>query len=400
MQRQHKATNKEKLPPETLSKVLMHYEPTSLLSIVSFYSVKTLLDDNPEILNAFCRTTGHSRQECLRILKSNSILIKAIQKGFEKVITFSTGQSDMTQLSVYDKLIYISSDDQTLKTFDFRGLLVKEFIGHIGGIWTFDCDGNRVVTGSTDKTARIWDTTTEQTVATLKYHRSTVRVLRIYDGYVITGSRDYTIAIWSMYGDLIYRLDGHRQSVRCLDVCDGYLASGSYDGYCKLWDYRRGKFIRDVHRHQDKIYCVKIYNGHVASSGFDCEVKISKIDGQLCKPYRLHSSVVGWIDFSDNFIVSSSLDGTIVKYNYISEAVDFVIRLGCPIKGQRLTDTLIILATVFDVRIFSLRTGRFIRTLMTADLISKIEVVDWQIIVGYQQRGDYKVSIFTYEGCK
>lgn len=400
MLRQNKIVDKPKLSAESLSKVLAYYEPARLQLIISFSSVRDLLNNNPEILNAFCRTSGYSRQECLRVLKSNSILIKAIQKGIEKVVTFNTNQSDMTQLSVFNKLIYVSSDDQTLKVFDFNGVPVKKFIGHIGGIWTFDCSGNRVVTGSTDKTARIWDLDSEQTIVTLKYHRSTVRVLKIYGEYIITGSRDYTIAIWSVFGDLVYRLDGHRQSVRCLDVCDGYLASGSYDGYCKLWDYRRGKFIKDVHKHQDKIYCVRIYNDYVASSGFDSEVKISKIDGSSYKSYKLHSSVVGWIDFSDNFLISSSLDGTVAKYNYISETVDFVIRLGCPIKGQRLTDTLIVIATVFDVRIYSLRTGRFIRTLLTADLIGKIEVADWKIVVGYQQRGEYKISIFNYENCK
>ncbi|ELA42556.1 uncharacterized protein VICG_00308 [Vittaforma corneae ATCC 50505] len=397
MLKQNKIVDKPRLSAESLSKVLIYYEPTLLQSIMSFSSVRDLLNNNPEILNAFCRTSGYSKQECLRILKSNSILIKAIQKGIENVVTFNTNQSDMTQLSVFNKLVYVSSDDQTLKVFDFNGTPVKKFIGHIGGIWTFDCSGNRVVTGSTDKTARIWDLDSEQTIVTLKYHRSTVRVLKIYGEYIITGSRDYTIAIWSVFGDLVYRLNGHRQSVRCLDVCDGYLASGSYDGYCKLWDYKRGKFIKDVHKHQDKIYCVRIYNDYVASSGFDSEVKISKIDGSSYKSYKVHSSVVGWMDFSDNFLVSSSLDGTVAKYNYISETVDFVIRLGCPIKGQRLTDTLIIIATVFDVRIYSLRTGKFIRTLITADLISKIEVVDWRIIVGYQQGGEYKISMFNYE---
>lgn len=399
MAEQNNAPTDTKLTPEVLSRILIHYDPTCLQSILRFAGVNELISHNPEILNAFCRTANNSRQACLEMLRSNQVLIKAIQHGLERVVTFNTHQSDITQLSVYNKRVFVSSDDQTVKVFDFNGIAMRKFVGHIGGVWTFDCAGNRLVTGSTDKTARVWDLDTERLLVTLKYHRSTVRVLRVYDGHIMTGSRDYTIGIWTLAGDLLYRLDGHRQSVRSLDVGDGYLASGSYDGCCKLWDYRRGKFIRDMHRHHDKICCVVMRNGYVVSAGYDSEVKISKIDGGRTLSYRLHTSVVGWIEFADNCVVSSGLDGMVVKYNYVTGSVDYVIRLGCPIKGQRLTESLIVLATVFDVRVFSLRTGRFVRTLMTADLISKIEVVDWRIIVGYQQYGECKVSIFSYEGC-
>lgn len=398
MAEENKIASNTELPPEVLSKVLIHFGPTRLQSILRFAAVDGLISHNPEILNAFCRTTNNSRQECLEILKSNHVLLKVIQWGLERLVTFSTHQSDITQLSVYNKMIFVSSDDQTVKVFDFNGIAIKTFVGHIGGVWTFDCAGNKLVTGSTDKTARIWDIETERLIQTLKCHRSTVRVLRIYDGHIITGSRDYTIGIWTMGGELIYRLNGHNQSVRTLDVSEKYLVSGSYDGCCKLWDYRRGKFIRDVHRHKDKICCVVMKNGYIASGGYDTEVKITKVDGSHSCSYKLHSSVVGWIDFVDNCVVSSGLDGIVVKYNYVTNVVDYIIRLGYPIKGQRVMESLIVLATVFDVRVFSLRTGWFVRTLMTADAITKIEVVDWRIIVGYQQYGEYKISIFSYEG--
>lgn len=387
----------QKLSPEALSKTLIYSDLPCIRSILPFRSVINLLNNNPEILNSFCRTNGHSKQECLAILKGNSILIKAIQKGLEKVITFNTNQIDMTQLSIFNKLIYISSDDQTLKAYDFTGMPIKKFMGHQGGIWTFDSLGNRIVTGSIDKTARIWDLDTEQTINILKYHRSTVRILKIYGEYIITGSRDYTIGVWNMYGDLLYRLDGHRQSVRCLDINDRFLISGSYDGSCKLWDYKKGKFLKDIHKHKDKVYCVKSFNDFIASSGYSAEIKVTNIEKNIYRSHNLHNSVVGWLDFSDNFLISSSLDGTVVKYDYISGRVGFILRLGCPIKGQKITDMLLIIATIFDVRIYSLRTGKFIRTLMTADLVSKIEVEGLKIIVGYQQKGECKVSIFNYE---
>lgn len=388
------------LPPELVSKVLPLCDSRNLILLSSFRAVACLLSANVEILNSFSKTSGKSRQECLKILRDKKAFIQLIQRGMERVITFNTNQSDMTQLSVFGNTIFVSSDDQSVKAFDFNGIEIKKFLGHTGGVWTFDYDGTRLVTGSTDKTVKIWNMASDQVLITLKYHRSTVRVLKIFGDYIITGSRDYTIAVWNVFGDLLHRLEGHEQSVRCLDVNADYLVSGSYDGYCKLWDYKRGKFIRNVHKHQDRIYTVKLMNGYIASAGYDSEVKISSIDGSVTRTHKIHDSVVAWVDIKDNCVISSSLDGTVVKYNYITESIEYVIRQRNPIKEQKITDSIIILATLNSVVIFSLKTGNFIRTLMEASLICKIEVDKWKIIVGYQQNGDYKISIFDYENLK
>lgn len=400
MDEKEKPKTKEEIPPELLSKILIHCDYSILKPISKFHTVLSVLENNPEVLNSLCGTDGLPRDECMRILKSNNTLIKSIRAGIEKVITFPTNQIDMTQLSIFDGLIFSSSDDHTLKVFDFNGFIVKKFIGHKGGIWTFDCTGKRVVTGSTDKTSKIWDLETEQLVITLKYHRNTIRSLKVYENYIITGSRDYTIGVWSIFGELLFRLDSHRQSVRCLDISDDYLVSGSYDGCCKLWDYKRGKLIRNVHRHQDKVYAVKIQGNYVASSGMDSVVKITNINGFETKSYRIHKHIVGWINFKGNYIVSSSLEGTTVKVNYLSGEIEYIIKLDSAIKGQKIMDALIIIATTCDVRVYCFRTGRFIRTLMIADEISKVEASDWKIVVGYVENKEHKISIFNYEPYK
>lgn len=399
-EKQRESSKSEGVHPDLLSKILIHCDYTLIKPMIRFHSVLSVLENNPEVLNSLCGTDNLPKNECIRILKSNNTLIKAIRRGIEKVTTFSTNQNDMTQLSIFNGLIFSSSDDHTLKVFDFNGFIVKKFIGHEGGIWTFDCCGKKIITGSTDKTSKIWDLETEQLITTLKYHRNTVRTLRVHENYIVTGSRDYTIGVWSIFGELLFRLDSHRQSVRCLDISDDYLVSGSYDGYCKLWDYKRGKLIRNIHKHQSRVYTVKMHGKYVASSGMDSIVKITNLDGFETKSHRIHRNVVGWINFKGNFLISSSLDGTTVKFNYVSGEVEYIIKAGSSIKGQKIMDALIIIATASDVKIYCFKTGRFIRTLITADAISKVEAIDWKIVVGYVQNKDNKISIFNYEPCK
>lgn len=356
-----------------------------------------ILDIYPEAWNSFCRTKGLTKDACINILKGQHKLVRCIEGLKVKKTIFKTNQSDITHLIIHQNHIYISSDDQSLKVFDFNGNMIKSFLGHLGGIWTFDILNNRLVTGSTDKTARIWDNETNTTMRILKGHKSIIRILKCLNNFIVTGSRDHTIGIWNEMGDLLYKLEGHKQSVRCLDICNEYLVSGSYDGTVKLWDYKRGRYIRDISQHDRRVYCVKIYNGYIGSSGLDTDVIIQKIDGTEKSNYKFSRSIVAWLDFHDNCVVSSSLDGIIVKYDFIHKKVDFSIQEKTTIKGQKVYKNLIIIATLSSVKIYSFHTGRLIKVLMDAYMISKIEMDDYRIVVGFITDGEYKVAIFDFK---
>lgn len=385
------------LPSEIISKIIGHSETPFIKKSLRHSSVSQIFQTVPDVWNSLARTNGMSIEQCHEILKRKSRLITSIKKRQEKVVTFKTKQQDMTQLSVQKNQIIISSDDCSLKVFDFNGVILKTLNGHTGGIWTFDSCGDYLVTGSTDKSARIWDLNSQQTLRILKYHRNTVRTIKSTSNFIITGSRDYTIGVWSSIGDLLHRLEGHSQSVRCLDINDQYLVSGSYDGFCKLWDYKKGKFLKDVHIHENRVYCVKINNNFVASAGVGNLVKITKLDTDECISYNLHSGIVGWMDFQGNYLITSSLEGSVVKYDYVNNVIGFRIILNEPLRGHKITDSLIIIATFKDVKLYSFRTGRFLRTLMSANTIYKIDMIDWKIVVGYQDGTEFKVTVFDYE---
>ena len=63
-------------------------------------------------------------------------------------------------------------------------------------------------------------------------HTSTIRCLKVLHGrpIAVTGSRDRTLRVWDVQrGRLLRVLEGHTQSVRCLDACGSRVVSGSYD---------------------------------------------------------------------------------------------------------------------------------------------------------------------------
>ena len=112
-------------------------------------------------------------------------------------------------------------------------------------------DGTRLISGSWDGTAIVWDLTTKAAVAELGKQENAVCVAALDNGNIATGSTgqkndagqhvDYRVRIWAPSGPSGYTcvltLEDHGQAVRSLAALPGGgFASGSNDGTVKVRD--------------------------------------------------------------------------------------------------------------------------------------------------------------------
>jgi WD40 repeat protein len=77
------------------------------------------------------------------------------------------------------------------------------------------------VSGSADKTIKIWNVDNGECLKTLKGHNDLVwRTIYSPDGkYVISGSNDKTIKIWNVEsGECLRTLEGHTNYVMSVDI--------------------------------------------------------------------------------------------------------------------------------------------------------------------------------------
>jgi WD40 repeat protein len=134
-------------------------------------------------------------------------------------------------------------------------VLERKLTGHKSWVNSVDVspDGKWAVSGSDDKTVKIWDLKTGECRATLKGHSDEVNCVAIMpDGKrVLSSSKDQTIRIWGMSIEHAKRvLTGHKSNVRSVaSVADGrQLLSGGAggDNSIRLWDTNSGECLKTI----------------------------------------------------------------------------------------------------------------------------------------------------------
>lgn len=82
-------------------------------------------------------------------------------------------------------------------------------------MWSSQLKDNIVVSGSTDRTLRVWNAETGECIHVLQGHTSTVRCLAMHENKVVSGSRDGTLRVWDVkQGLCLSVLIGHAAAVR------------------------------------------------------------------------------------------------------------------------------------------------------------------------------------------
>ena len=136
-------------------------------------------------------------------------------------------------------------------------------------------DGKHVLTGSFDKTARLWDPQTGAKGIVFAGHTDSVTSVAFSPtnaDRILTGSLDKTARIWDVQtGKEIFSLKGHEGGVLAVAFSpDGlHIVTGSDDKTARLWDAKTGK---ELHTRMGKPIVLKGHTGSVNSVAFSAKV--------------------------------------------------------------------------------------------------------------------------------
>ncbi|CUU07126.1 delta-60 repeat domain-containing protein [Candidatus Kryptobacter tengchongensis] len=233
---------------------------------------------------------------------------------------------DVTSVAISSdgKYIVSGSQDKTIKLWDIStGREIRTFKGHTDWITSvaISPDGKYVISGSYDKTLKIWDILTGREIRTFAGHTDKVTSVAITpDGkYIVSGSQDKTIKLWDIStGREIRTFKGHTNWVTSVAVSpDGkYVISGSNSWIIKLWDISTGKEIRTFAGHEGLVTSVAISpdGKYVVSGSSDNAVKLWDIStGREIRTFKGHTDWITSVAISPDgkYVASGSQDKTI-----------------------------------------------------------------------------------------
>ena len=199
---------------------------------------------------------------------------------------------------------------------------VRTFQGHAGSVTAVAVtpDGRFVVSGSSDKTLRLWDITTGACLRTFQGHRWCVPAVAVTpDGqFALSVSWDKTLRLWKLSTGACLRTFAHTNWMQAVAVTpDGRLAlSGSDDKTLRLWKLSTGACLRTFQGHTSFVIAVAVTpDGRLAVSGSrDKALRLWEIGTGTClRTYEGHADPVHAVAVTPDgrFVVSGSGDKTL-----------------------------------------------------------------------------------------
>ncbi|RNA31119.1 NACHT and WD domain [Brachionus plicatilis] len=178
-----------------------------------------------------------------------------------------------------------------------------------------------LVSGSSDRTIKVWNLTDGTVKMTLTGHTDIITSLAILPyGDLASGSWDKTIKIWNLTdGTVKMSLDGHLDRVLSIEVLSkNYLVSGSSDNTIKIWSLKDAKVKMNLKGHSKSVSSLLVLrNGFLATGSGDSSIKLWDLtNGTLLTTLMNHTDrVSSLLNLQNGDLATGSWDNTIKIWN-------------------------------------------------------------------------------------
>ncbi|CAD0050893.1 unnamed protein product [Aureobasidium pullulans] len=186
--------------------------------------------------------------------------------------------------------------------------------GHTDSVYCVQFDEQKIITGSRDRTIRVWDINTYKCLKVIGGPS-----VRPSPGPKVLRTVEYpkfhhaeSSVNGTAYGNSIYHVpsDFHSASILCLQYDHEILVTGSSDNDLLVWDVKTYEPIRRLKQHTGGVLDVAFDEKHIVSCSKDCTIIVW--DRKTLEPIRTltgHRGPVNAVQLRGNLLVSASGDG-------------------------------------------------------------------------------------------
>ncbi|KAF2201832.1 WD40 repeat-like protein [Delitschia confertaspora ATCC 74209] len=238
--------------------------------------------------------------------------------------------------------------------------------GHTDSVYCCQFDENKIITGSRDRTIRVWDMKTFKCIKVIggpnnrplpntphslairaetvvnhaslngtpeghdiyhvphDFHEASILCLQYDDEIMVTGSSDHTCIVWDITGSEykpLYRLRKHSAGV--LDVCldDKHIISCSKDLTINVWSRATGQHMQTLTGHRGPVNAVQLRGNLLVSASGDGVAKLWNLESGSCiKEFPSQDRGLAAVEFSDDakYVLAGGNDHVVYKFDALT----------------------------------------------------------------------------------
>lgn len=312
--------------------------------------------------------------------------------------------------------------------------------GHMDSVYCQQFDENKIITGSRDKTIRIWDMHSLQcrliigppevvndssilfdatghpthfalypdnqhinpsvpvTVSFPTHHSASILCLQYDDEILVTGSSDSTCIVYSVRSGYrpVRRLQFHTAAVLDLAFDDKHIVTCSKDCSICVWDRATGALIKQLSGHTGPVNAVQLRGNTLVSCSGDYTVKLWNIDsGKVIREFTGHTKGLACSQFSEDgrYVASAGSDKVIRIWDANTgecireiQAHDSLVR---SLHIDSISGRLISGSYDTDIKVFDMETGEQL-----------LDFPGWHVSWVLSAKSDYRRIVSTGQDAK
>lgn len=201
-------------------------------------------------------------------------------------------------------------------------------------------DALHVVTGATDKIAKVWDVAARRQITEMKGHRGRINAVAVSaDGQVLlTGSSDRSAKIWDLTtGEELRTLYGHRGWIWAVAMTGDAttVVTGSDDGTAKVWRPLDSARPRTLRGHRGRVKAVAVAGSSVLTGGSDGTARLWTLSGEPVVVLQREGRSVDAVAVAADgaFAVTAGADGTVRGWDVARGAMTRSFTVGEPVRS-------------------------------------------------------------------